>query len=99
MSAGLRALAAIAACLAISAQAEVIATAPRGKGWIELHEEFGPCFGGDARLAVYADGVQRIPGCWTRRINVIAIVLLDGDYIVLPVSAWKGPDVVNWRDR
>lgn len=73
-----------------AAHAAVIAVAQEGKHRLELHDEAGPCVG-QARLAVYSDGAQRIPGCWMVKPEGVSIAFLDGDHITIPLAAFKRP--------
>lgn len=76
--------------LAIGAHAAVIAVAQEGKNRLELHDQAGHCLG-QARLAIFADGVQRIPGCWVARTEAVTIAFLDGDFVTLPFAVFRKP--------
>lgn len=86
-------LAALLMVAPVSTMPEVVAHALRGKGIIELHDTHGICFG-EARLAVYTDGVRRIPGCWLVRINVVTVVFIDGDFVTIPITSVRRTDDV-----
>ena len=84
----------IAACLlalASASNAAVIAEAVEGDLRLELHDEAGPCLG-EARLAVYWQGKERIPGCWKLRPPVVTIVFLDGDLARVSIDLFKRPE-------
>lgn len=76
-----------------AAHAAVIAVAQQGKHRLELHDEAGPCLG-SARLAIYTDGAQRIPGCWLVRPDAVTVSFLDGDHAAIPMAAFKPPQDV-----
>ena len=86
----LAAAAAAMAALAVTAQAAVIAVAQEGAKRLDLHDQAGHCLG-QARLAVFTDGVQRVPGCWLVKPDAVAIAFLDGDFITVPLSAFRKP--------
>lgn len=48
-------------------------------------DEAGPCVGG-AKLAIYIDGAQRIPGCYREEGPIIGIAFLDADTMRVPKS-------------
>ncbi len=83
-------LVAAALLLASAAHAAVVAVAQQGQHRLELHDQAGHCLG-EARLAVYADDKQRIPGCWLVRAEGVSIAFLDGDHIVVPAAAFRKP--------
>lgn len=86
--------AALAALLcAGAAHAAVIAVAQEGKHRIELHDQAGHCLG-QARLAIFSDGTQRVPGCWLVRPEAVTIAFLDGDHVTLPLAAFRKPQDV-----
>lgn len=80
-------------CLALSVNAAPIAEAVNGKLRITLHDDVGVCLGA-ARLAVFEDGTQRIPGCWVARGDAVMIVFLDADVARVPIAAFKRPGEV-----
>lgn len=85
---------AIAACLlalASATNAAVIAHVIEGDLRLELHDEAGPCLG-EARLAVFYQGPQRIPGCWKLRPPVVSIVFMDGDLAQVSIDLFKRPE-------
>lgn len=88
-----RLLAAALLLMPAATMSEVVAYTVRGRGLIELHDTHGICFG-EARLAVFTDGVRRIPGCWMVRINVVTVVFIDGDFVTIPVTSWRRTDDV-----
>ena len=67
-----------------------VAPGPRGVS-IDFHNTQGPCLG-DAMMAVFSspDGTK-IPGCYLTTERAVRIVFLDGDVLVLPISAVKRP--------
>lgn len=86
----LAAAAAAALLLAASAHGAVIAVAQQGKIRLELHDQPGHCLG-EARLAIFSDGTQRIPGCWLARAEGITIAFLDGDHVAVPFALFRRP--------
>lgn len=76
-----------------AAHAAVIAVAQQGKHRLELHDEAGPCLG-PARLAIYSDGAQKVPGCWLVRPDGVTIAFLDGDLATIPLVAFKKPEEI-----
>lgn len=87
-------LSALPLCLALSVNAAPIAVAQSGKLRITLHDEAGPCVG-PARLAVFEDGQQKVPGCWVvAPPDAIAISFLDGDAARVPMAVFRKPDEV-----
>lgn len=78
------------AALAVAAQAAVIAVAQDGARRLDLHDQAGHCLG-QARLAVFTDGVQRVPGCWLVKPDAVTIAFLDGDFITVPLAAFRKP--------
>lgn len=86
----LAAAAAAMAALAMTAQAAVIAVAQEGAKRLDLHDQPGHCLG-QARLAVYTDGVQRVPGCWLVKPDAVTVAFLDGDFITVPLAAFRKP--------
>lgn len=87
-------LSALPLCLALSVNAAPIAVAQSGKLRITLHDEAGPCVG-PARLAVFEDGMQRVPGCWVAAPpDAIAIAFLDGDAARVPTALFRKPEEI-----
>jgi hypothetical protein len=76
--------------LAIGAHAAVIAVAQQGKQRLELHDQAGHCLG-EARLAIFSDGAQRIPGCWLARAEHVTVAFLDGDHVAVPFALFRRP--------
>lgn len=70
--------------------AAVIAEATDGKITVRLHDEAGMCVSG-ARLAEFTDGVVRIPGCWVPSGANVGVAFLDGDYVRIPMAAFRKP--------
>lgn len=85
------ACAALSLLAAASAQAEVVAVAQQGNNRLELHDQAGHCLG-RAKLAVFTDGVQRIPGCWLFHPEGVTVAFLDGDHLAVPLSSFRKPD-------
>lgn len=81
---------AMAPCISAS---EAVAYTVRTNGIIALHDTQGIC-SGEAMLAVFTDGVRRIPGCWTASTTSITIAFTDGGVVTVPFSLWKRADDV-----
>lgn len=84
---------ALSLLLAGSVEAAVIAEAVQGKLRIELHDEAGVCVG-SARMAIFSDGEQKIPGCWVVQPDAVQIAFLDGDVARLPLAVFKKPESI-----
>lgn len=89
----MRTLAACLLALAGASQAAVIAEVAQGDLRLELHDEAGPCLG-HARLAVFYQGLVRVPGCWTLRGAQVLIVFLDGDMAEVDVQLFRRPKLL-----
>ena len=80
------------ALLLSPARADVILEASPGDGTtIVLHDTPGPCHG-QAKFAEYiAKDGSKIPGCYKTMGAAIAIVFLDTDTAVIPISELRQP--------
>lgn len=76
--------------LAETARAAVLAVATQGSVSVSITDEVGPCMG-PARLAIYSDGKQRVPGCWVTGDGMVIISWLDGDQGRIPQQAFQKP--------
>lgn len=79
-----------ATLVAFSAHAAVIAVAQEGAKRLDLHDQAGHCVG-QARLAIYTDGAQRVPGCWLVKPDAVTVAFLDGDFITVPLTVFRKP--------
>mgnify|MGYP007100119268 CR=1 FL=1 len=78
----------------IAAHAAIIAVATGDAGARrELHDIPGPCLG-NARMAVYVKGPERIPGCWIAGAGEVQIAWLDGDTTLVSAGVFRKPEDV-----
>lgn len=88
----MRTLAAVLLALAGASHAAVIAEVREGDRLLQLTDEVGPCLG-NAKVAVWSQGEQRVPGCYVvlPASMTVHIAFLDGDAAEVPISIFKAP--------
>lgn len=88
----MRMLAAVLLALAGASQAAVIAEVRDGDRLLQLTDEVGPCLG-NARIAIWSQGEQRVPGCYVVRVATMTVhvAFLDGDAAEVPIGLFKAP--------
>ena len=57
---------------------------------VELYSDRGVCVG-DARRAEFVSKAGNVSGCWKIVATSVALVFLDGDYAMVPISQVQQP--------
>lgn len=88
----MRTLAAVLLAMAGASHAAVIAEVRDGDRLLQLTDEVGPCLG-NAKVAVWSQGEQRVPGCYVLRARTLTVhvAFLDGDAVEVPIDVFKTP--------
>ena len=88
----MRTLAAVLLALAGTSHAAVIAEVRDGDRLLQLTDDVGPCLG-NAKVAVWSQGGQRVPGCYVVRPYTLTVhvAFLDGDAVEVPINLFKAP--------